>query len=241
MAKASEKRGSNKKGNTLVKVLAIGTVVGVIAVYVGVGIYYNKRFLPNVSINGVNVSGLTTEQAQKKLGDETRSYILTLQTRDNTSEQIYGTDIDLWLNCGDLLEEMLKEGYVFGGEQSGHVIFKDFASTGDGQLTSIQLLSLTKRSGKKLSELMQVMKRYPQCIINVTVSKEGKLAYYTDTEVKAAIEEAKKEFGETGRLVVRPSGTEPLIRVMTEGEDRVLTESIAKRVSEVIKQRLGGK
>lgn len=109
MAKASEKRGSNKKGNTLVKVLAIGTVVGVIAVYVGVGIYYNKRFLPNVSINGVNVSGLTTEQAQKKLGDETRSYILTLQTRDNTSEKIYGTDIDLWLNCGDLLEEMLKE------------------------------------------------------------------------------------------------------------------------------------
>ncbi len=140
-----------------------------------------------------------------------------------------------------VLEEMLKEGYVFGGEQSGHVIFKDFASTGDGQLTSIQLLSLIKRSGKKLSELMQVMKRYPQCIINVTVSKEGKLAYYTDSEVKAAIEEAKKEFGETGRLVVRPSGTEPLIRVMTEGEDRVLTESIAKRVSEVIKERLGGK
>lgn len=140
-----------------------------------------------------------------------------------------------------VLEEMLQEGYAFGGEQSGHVIFKDFASTGDGQLTSIQLLSLVKRSGQKLSELAEVMKRYPQCIINVTVSKDGKLAYYTDPQIKAAIEEAKKEFGDTGRIVVRPSGTEPLIRVMTEGEDRVLTESIAKRVSEVIQDRLGGK
>ena len=140
-----------------------------------------------------------------------------------------------------VLEEMLQEGYAFGGEQSGHVIFKDFASTGDGQLTSIQLLSLVKRSGQKLSELVEVMKRYPQCIINVTVSKDGKLAYYTDPQIKAAIEEAKKEFGDTGRIVVRPSGTEPLIRVMTEGEDRVLTESIAKRVSEVIQDRLSGK
>lgn len=140
-----------------------------------------------------------------------------------------------------VLEEMLQEGYAFGGEQSGHVIFKDFASTGDGQLTSIQLLSLVKRSGQKLSELAEVMKRYPQCIINVTVSKDGKLAYYTDPQIKAAIEEAKKEFGDTGRIVVRPSGTEPLIRIMTEGEDRVLTESIAKRVSEVIQDRLSGK
>lgn len=140
-----------------------------------------------------------------------------------------------------VLEEMLQEGYTFGGEQSGHVIFKDFASTGDGQLTSIQLLSLVKRSGLKLSELAQVMKRYPQCIINVNVSKEGKLAYYTDPQIKAAIESAKKEFGDTGRIVVRPSGTEPLIRVMTEGEDRVMTEGIAKRVSEIIQERLGDK
>ncbi len=140
-----------------------------------------------------------------------------------------------------VLEEMLQEDYVFGGEQSGHVIFGDFASTGDGQLTSIQLLSLMKRSGKKLSELSSIMKRYPQCIINVNVSKEGKLAFYTDATVKNAIEDAKKEFGESGRIVVRASGTEPLIRVMTEGEDRVQTESIAKRVSEVITERLSGK
>ena len=140
-----------------------------------------------------------------------------------------------------VLEEMLQEDYSFGGEQSGHVIFKDYASTGDGQLTSIQLLSLVKRSGQKLSELASVMKRYPQTIINVTVSKEGKLAFYTDSQVKAAIEEAKKQFGESGRIVVRASGTEPLIRIMTEGEDRERTENIAKSVSEIIKARLGGK
>jgi phosphoglucosamine mutase len=140
-----------------------------------------------------------------------------------------------------VLEEMLQEDYNFGGEQSGHVIFSDFASTGDGQLTSIQLLSLVKRSGSKLSELAEVMKRYPQSIINVEVSKEGKLAFYTDPQIKAAIESAKKQFGEAGRIVVRPSGTEPLIRIMTEGEDRALTENVAKSVSEIIKERLGGK
>ena len=109
MAEAREKRGNSKKGNTLVKVLAIGTVVGVIAVYIGVGMYYSKRFLPNVSINGVNVAGMTAKQAEKALGDETRNYVLTLQTRDNTNEKIFGTDIDLGLNCGDLLDNMLKE------------------------------------------------------------------------------------------------------------------------------------
>ena len=140
-----------------------------------------------------------------------------------------------------VLEEMLQEDYNFGGEQSGHVIFSDFASTGDGQLTSIQLLSLVKRSGSKLSELAEVMKRYPQSIINVEVSKEGKLAFYTDPQIKAVIESAKKQFGEAGRIVVRPSGTEPLIRIMTEGEDRALTENVAKSVSEIIKERLGGK
>ena len=140
-----------------------------------------------------------------------------------------------------VLEEMLQEDYNFGGEQSGHVIFSDFASTGDGQLTSIQLLSLVKRSGSKLSELAEVMKRYPQSIINVEVSKEGKLAFYTDPQIKAAIESAKKQFGEAGRIVVRPSGTEPLIRIMTEGEDRALTENVPKSVSEIIKERLGGK
>ena len=140
-----------------------------------------------------------------------------------------------------VLEEMLLEEYGFGGEQSGHVIFLDFATTGDGQLTAIQLLSLMRRTGKKLSELAKVMTRYPQTIINLNVSAEGKLLFYTDKEIKAATEAAKKALGKDGRIVVRPSGTEPLIRVMAEGSDENLIREQANAVAEVIKTRLSGK
>ncbi|MDD6175537.1 MAG: phosphoglucosamine mutase [Firmicutes bacterium] len=138
-----------------------------------------------------------------------------------------------------VLEEMLLEEYGFGGEQSGHVIFLDFATTGDGQLTAIQLLSLMRRSGKKLSELAQVMTRYPQVMINLNVSPEGKLLFYTDQEIKAATEAAKKALGKNGRIIVRPSGTEPLIRVMAEGSDEALIRRQAQTVAGVIQERLG--
>ncbi len=140
-----------------------------------------------------------------------------------------------------VLEEMLLEGYGFGGEQSGHIIFKDFATTGDGQLTAIQLLSITKRKGIKLSDLSDTMTKYPQTMINLTVSAEGKLAYYTDETVKEAIENARKALGDDGRIVVRPSGTEPLIRVMVEGKDLETIEDVAKDVASVIMERLGKK
>lgn len=140
-----------------------------------------------------------------------------------------------------VLEEMLLEGYGFGGEQSGHIIFKDFATTGDGQLTAIQLLSIIKRKGVKLSELNGMMTKYPQTMINLTVSAEGKLAYYTEEKVKAAIENAKNTLGDDGRIVVRPSGTEPLIRVMVEGKDKKVIDSVAKNVAAVIMERLGKK
>lgn len=137
-----------------------------------------------------------------------------------------------------VLEEMLLEGYCFGGEQSGHVIFKEFASTGDGQLTAVQLLAHVKRSGKKLSELAKVMTRYPQHMVNIHVSPEGKLAFFTDDEVKAVLEDAKTQLGSSGRLVVRPSGTEPLIRIMTEGEDDQLVSGLAAGTAEKIRQIL---
>ena len=138
-----------------------------------------------------------------------------------------------------VLEEMLQNGYSLGGEQSGHVIFREYATTGDGQLTSVQLLSLLKRSGKKLSELASVMKRYPQSMINVKISKQGKLKFYTDAEVLRAINKAEKELSGSGRLVVRPSGTEPLLRVMVESLDADQADRVAKEVAEVIVNRLG--
>lgn len=137
-----------------------------------------------------------------------------------------------------VLEEMLLEDYRFGGEQSGHIIFKDYATTGDGQLSAVQLLSYIKRSGKKLSELKKVMTKYPQCIVNIRTTDAAKLAFYTDDDIQAILEDGKNKLGDTGRLVVRPSGTEPLIRIMTEGEDEAFTEAIAKQVAERIEDKL---
>ena len=136
---------------------------------------------------------------------------------------------------------MLLEDYSFGGEQSGHVIFRDFATTGDGQLTAAQLLSLIKNSGKKLSELASVMTRYPQTVVNLKVTKEGKLAFFTDSEINAKIDEVKEALGKSGRILVRPSGTEPLIRIMVEGMDVSQIERLANEVAETITNRLAGK
>lgn len=137
-----------------------------------------------------------------------------------------------------VLEEMLLNEYDFGGEQSGHIIFRDHATTGDGQLTAIQLLSLMKRKGKKLSE-MAVMKKYPQVMRNIRISNEAKVLYYTNAKIKEAIEAGKKTLGSDGRVVVRPSGTEPLIRVMTEGLDISVIDRVADEIAEVITAELG--
>ncbi|MBQ2765564.1 MAG: phosphoglucosamine mutase [Clostridia bacterium] len=137
-----------------------------------------------------------------------------------------------------VLEEMLLEDYHLGGEQSGHIIFRDYSTTGDGQLTSIQLLSQLKRTGVKLSEAAKVMTRYPQFIVNIRVSAEAKLAFYTDHKVKKILDEAKKAIGDGGRIVTRPSGTEPLIRIMTEGEDSEVAKKLAEETAELIKKQL---
>ncbi len=137
-----------------------------------------------------------------------------------------------------VLEEMLLEEYGFGGEQSGHLIFRDFATTGDGQLTAAQLLSILKRRQAKLSSLATLMERYPQTMVNVRVSPEGKLKFYTDPEVKKATEDAKKALSDKGRIVVRVSGTEPLIRVMAEGENKEQIEKVANEVAAIVENRL---
>ena len=137
-----------------------------------------------------------------------------------------------------VLEEMLQEDYSFGGEQSGHVIFREYATTGDGQLTAAQLLSVIARAEKSLSDLNRLMVKYPQRMENIRVNDDGKLRFYTDPAIKAAIDEAKAFLGESGRVVVRPSGTEPLIRVMAEGESEESIARAVKMVSDAIKSRL---
>lgn len=137
-----------------------------------------------------------------------------------------------------VLENMLENGYNLGGEQSGHVIFLDYSSTGDGQLTALQLLNVMKKTGKKLSALADEMKVYPQVIKNVKVSQMGKACFAYDESIKFAIKEAEKELGNKGRVLVRVSGTEPFVRVMLEGEDEKLIERLASEVAEVVEERL---
>ncbi len=149
------------------------------------------------------------------------------------------------INCiktkvGDryVLEEMVKNGYAIGGEQSGHIIFLDYATTGDGQMSAIQVLNVLKHTGKKISELASEMQVYPQVLINVRVSNFGKARLDKDEEVQLAIREASEELGDTGRVLVRVSGTEPLVRVMLEGEDYNQIKSLAESIAKVIEERL---
>jgi len=136
-----------------------------------------------------------------------------------------------------VLENMLEHGYTLGGEQSGHIIFTDFSTTGDGLITAIQVLSSVKRSGKKASELNELMVTYPQLLVNVTVkTKEG---WEENPTIQKAIREADDELGDSGRILVRPSGTEPLIRVMAEGPDQKQLEQICGRVAEIVKKEQG--
>jgi len=137
-----------------------------------------------------------------------------------------------------VLENMLENGYMIGGEQSGHVIFLEYATTGDGELTAVQLLKAMKRTGKPLSELASVMKVYPQVLINVKVSNLGKVRFPEDKEIAHAIAAAEEELGDTGRVLVRVSGTEPLVRVMLEGENTEQIERLGNEIAEVVRERL---
>ncbi|MGN0453293.1 MAG: phosphoglucosamine mutase [Ruminococcus sp.] len=143
-------------------------------------------------------------------------------------------------NVGDryVLETMLREDYNIGGEQSGHVICLDYATTGDGQLTGAQLLSLINRRGARLSSIATLMERFPQILINVKVANENKSHFYTDKEIKEEIKRVDGILGDRGRILVRLSGTEPIIRVMLEGEDYAEISRLANETASVIKERL---
>lgn len=137
-----------------------------------------------------------------------------------------------------VLENMNENGYSIGGEQSGHIIFLQYATTGDGQLSAIQLLSVIKDTGKTLKELADEMEVYPQVLINVRVSNFGKAQFSKDKEVQNAIKRVEEKLGDDGRILVRLSGTEPLIRVMLEGKDYEQIRELAESVASVIKERL---
>ena len=137
-----------------------------------------------------------------------------------------------------VLEEMLKNGYNLGGEQSGHVICLDYNPTGDGILTSLMLIRAILEEGKTASEAASIMKVYPQVLINAKVSSEKKYDFDKDPEIKSKIEELDKEFAGNGRVLIRASGTEPLVRVMIEGEDKEYITKKAKDLAKFIEEKL---
>lgn len=138
-----------------------------------------------------------------------------------------------------VLQNMLEHGHCIGGEQSGHIIFREFMTTGDGQLTAVQLLRAIKKSGKKLSELAQLMQVYPQVILNVRADKEMKRMVKVDEGVLKRQQQLEEGMNGNGRILVRPSGTEPVIRIMVEGLDREAIMNAAKSMEQIIIERLG--
>ena len=136
-----------------------------------------------------------------------------------------------------VLEKMLESDYSIGGEQSGHVILREFATTGDGILTSLALLQEIKRSGKRAHELAGLMVRFPQILINVKNVAKEKLE--TSQIIIDAVKQAESELGDSGRVLLRASGTEPLVRVMVEASSDSVAHEIATRIAEVVAQELG--
>lgn len=135
-----------------------------------------------------------------------------------------------------VVEEMKKNGYNLGGEQSGHIIFLDYNTTGDGLLTGLQLVNIMKATQKPLSELAGEMKKFPQKLVNVRVTDKN---HVTDNvRVKAVIEQVEQEMAGDGRILVRPSGTEPLVRVMAEAPSEELCETYVNRIVAVVKEEM---
>lgn len=137
-----------------------------------------------------------------------------------------------------VLEAMLEGEYSFGGEQSGHMIFLDRTTTGDGIVSGVQLLSVMQNAGLPLSKLAEEVEIYPQVLVNAQVSEEGKHNYAEDDVVADAIDKVNREFNGAGRVLIRPSGTEPLVRVMIEGTDKRKISAKAMELARLIEERM---
>ncbi|MED4164632.1 phosphoglucosamine mutase, partial [Halalkalibacterium halodurans] len=136
-----------------------------------------------------------------------------------------------------VMEEMRKGGYNLGGEQSGHIIFLDHITTGDGMLSALQLVNIMKQTGKKLSELAGEWETFPQMLVNIRVT--DKHAVTDNEKVAAVIKEVEQEMNGEGRVLVRPSGTEPLVRIMVEAKTEELCDAFVNKIADVVKAELG--
>lgn len=165
----------------------------------------------------------------------------TIMSNMGLKKYLESIDVDfIETKVGDryILERMLKDDYIIGAEQSGHVIFLDYNTTGDGLATGIHLLEIMKKTGKKLSELNGLMKDYPQVLKNARVRDELKNRYEEFPDIIKAIKEVEEAYHGSGRVVMRPSGTEALVRVMIEGEDTYKLSQDADKLVKIIEEKL---
>lgn len=177
-------------------------------------------------------------QQEKKLKDDT--LVATVMSNIGLHQAMKAAGIRVEVTpVGDryVLENMRANGYVLGGEQSGHIIFSDVATTGDGLITALQIVQAVAHSGKKLSELSSCMITFPQLLVNVRV--KTKAGWETNEAIAEAIREGEEALGDTGRILVRPSGTEPLIRVMAEGPTAEALEAIVGKIADVVRCEQG--
>ena len=192
-------------------------------------------------IDGDKILAIISQNLRKKGKLNKDTIVATVMS--NLGLNKYAKENELQLlqtQVGDryVLEKMLQEGYNLGGEQSGHVILLDYNPTGDGILTSLMIIQTILEENKKASELANLVKLYPQVLINAKVNSNKKYDYEKDADIKTAIEKLEKEFDGNGRVLIRPSGTEPLVRVMIEGEDQEYITKKATDIAELIEAKL---
>ena len=187
----------------------------------------------------IMILGAVYLKKQNKLANNT----LVVTTMSNiglhAAAKEYGIDLAI-TDVGDryVIEEMKKSGHNLGGEQSGHMIFLDYNTTGDGTLSSLIVSKIVKEEGKPLSEQSALMTTYPQVLINVEVKNEVKNKFMENDEIRAEIERLEKLMDGTGRVLIRPSGTQPLVRVMLEGKDEGQIRKLAQGLADLIKEKL---
>ena len=136
-----------------------------------------------------------------------------------------------------VLESMLETGCVIGGEQSGHIIFREYATTGDGVLSSLQFMDAIKDSTKPLSEMAEEIEIFPQVLVNARINNDYKKTYMKDEDVAAMIKDIEEQMAGNGRVLIRPSGTEPLVRVMLEGDDIDQLNTLARKLADLLEEK----
>ncbi len=190
-------------------------------------------------VNGDKVIAICAKRLKEENALENNTVVTTVMSNLGLSLAFKEMGIkNIATKVGDryVLEEMMKNNSILGGEDSGHIIFKEYHTTGDGILTALQLLSVMKKEDKSLFELSKVMKTFPQVLINVKVKRKAPLEEIP--ELKSVIAEVEGELAGKGRVLVRYSGTQPVCRVMLEGPDKSKTEKLANKIVKVVREKL---